>query len=76
MDSTPVSAVLASIPLSLEQMLWNLHLLEIFCRYCHNSIPQAPILLREAEENCALMAVESIKAFLENGEKIHCVNMK
>ena len=40
------------------------------------AIPHLGASTDEAEENCALMAVESIKAFLENGEKIHCVNMK
>ena len=29
----------------------------------------------EAEDNCAKMAVEEIMAYLERGEKIHCVNM-
>ena len=29
----------------------------------------------EAEDNCAKMAVEEVMAYLERGEKIHCVNM-
>ncbi|MGN0034618.1 MAG: 3-phosphoglycerate dehydrogenase [Coriobacteriales bacterium] len=30
----------------------------------------------EAEENCAQMAAQSIRTYLETGEKVHCVNMK
>lgn len=30
----------------------------------------------EAEENCAVMAVQHIMDYLENGKKTHCVNMK
>ena len=29
----------------------------------------------EAEDNCAVMAVEEVMNYLENGEKVHCVNM-
>ena len=30
----------------------------------------------EAEDNCARMAAQEVMAYLERGEKIHCVNMK
>ena len=38
-------------------------------------IPHLGASTAEAEDNCAKMAVEEIMAYLERGEKIHCVNM-
>ena len=38
-------------------------------------IPHLGASTAEAEENCAKMAVEEVMAYLERGEKIHCVNM-
>ena len=38
-------------------------------------IPHLGASTAEAEDNCAKMAVEEVMAYLERGEKIHCVNM-
>ena len=38
-------------------------------------IPHLGASTAEAEDNCAKMAVEELMAYLERGEKIHCVNM-
>ncbi|MEC4176769.1 3-phosphoglycerate dehydrogenase [Adlercreutzia sp. R7] len=38
-------------------------------------IPHLGASTAEAEDNCAVMAVEEVMAYLERGEKIHCVNM-
>ncbi|MCQ5072044.1 hypothetical protein NE591_13800, partial [Adlercreutzia sp. DFI.6.23] len=38
-------------------------------------IPHLGAPTAEAEDNCAKMAVEEVMAYLERGEKIHCVNM-
>lgn len=37
-------------------------------------LPHLGASTAEAEDNCAKMACESVMAYLENGEKIHCVN--
>lgn len=39
-------------------------------------IPHLGASTAEAEDNCAKMAAEEVMAYLERGEKIHCVNMK
>lgn len=39
-------------------------------------IPHLGASTAEAEDNCAKMATEEVMAYLERGEKIHCVNMK
>ena len=39
-------------------------------------LPHLGASTKEAEDNCAKMAAEEVMAFLERGEKIHCVNMK
>ena len=39
-------------------------------------IPHLGASTAEAEDNCAKMAAEEVMAYLEHGEKIHCVNMK
>ena len=36
-------------------------------------IPHLGASTAEAEDNCAKMAVEEVMAYLERGEKIHCV---
>ncbi|MDO4841681.1 MAG: 3-phosphoglycerate dehydrogenase [Phoenicibacter congonensis] len=38
-------------------------------------IPHLGASTAEAEDNCAKMAAEEVMAYLERGEKIHCVNM-
>ena len=38
-------------------------------------IPHLGASTAEAEDNCAKMSVEEVMAYLERGEKIHCVNM-
>lgn len=38
-------------------------------------IPHLGASTSEAEDNCAKMAAEEVMAYLERGEKIHCVNM-
>lgn len=38
-------------------------------------IPHLGASTAEAEDNCAIMAVQEVMAYLANGEKIHCVNM-
>ena len=38
-------------------------------------LPHLGASTAEAEDNCAKMAVEEVMAYLERGEKIHCVNM-
>ncbi len=38
-------------------------------------IPHLGASTAKAEDNCAKMAVEELMAYLERGEKIHCVNM-
>ena len=46
---------------------------------CHMNgaivIPHLGASTEQAEDNCAKMAVKEVMAFLENGEKIHVVNM-
>lgn len=39
-------------------------------------LPHLGASTEEAEDNCASMAAEEVMAYLERGEKIHCVNMK
>ncbi|MCI8469602.1 MAG: 3-phosphoglycerate dehydrogenase [Eggerthellaceae bacterium] len=39
-------------------------------------IPHLGASTAEAEDNCAIMAVNQIMEYLENGTKVHCVNMK
>ena len=39
-------------------------------------IPHLGASTAEAEDNCAIMAVNQIMDYLENGNKVHCVNMK
>lgn len=39
-------------------------------------LPHLGASTAEAEENCAIMAVNEIMDYLENGKKTHCVNMK
>ncbi|MDO4183342.1 MAG: 3-phosphoglycerate dehydrogenase [Coriobacteriia bacterium] len=39
-------------------------------------IPHLGASTAEAEDNCATMAAQEVMAYLERGEKIHCVNMK
>lgn len=39
-------------------------------------IPHLGASTAEAEDNCAKMAAQEVMAYLERGEKIHCVNMK
>ena len=38
-------------------------------------LPHLGASTEEAEDNCAKMAAEEVMAYLEKGEKIHCVNM-
>ena len=38
-------------------------------------LPHLGASTAEAEDNCAKMAAEEVMAYLERGEKIHCVNM-
>ncbi len=38
-------------------------------------IPHLGASTAEAEDNCAIMAVQEVMTYLANGEKIHCVNM-
>lgn len=38
-------------------------------------IPHLGASTAEAEDNCAIIAVQEVMAYLANGEKIHCVNM-
>ena len=38
-------------------------------------IPHLGASTAEAEDNCAIMAVNQIMDYLENGNKVHCVNM-
>lgn len=39
-------------------------------------LPHLGASTAEAEENCAIMAVNEVMDYLENGKKTHCVNMK
>ena len=39
-------------------------------------LPHLGASTAEAEDNCAAMAAQEVMAYLERGEKIHCVNMK
>ena len=39
-------------------------------------LPHLGASTEEAEDNCAKMAVAEIMDYLENGKKVHCVNMK
>ena len=39
-------------------------------------LPHLGASTAEAEDNCAAMAAKEVMAYLERGEKIHCVNMK
>jgi D-3-phosphoglycerate dehydrogenase len=39
-------------------------------------LPHLGASTAEAEDNCAKMAVEEVMAYLADGTKIHCVNMK
>lgn len=38
-------------------------------------LPHLGASTAEAEENCAIMAIEEVMGYLERGEKVHCVNL-